>query len=546
MSECYSKAIGQCLKLAEDFNLTPVKAVFDEYTSLINGGHAEITFVDLSGTPDGLIEIATSICGEDALSKVEKQLRKSSDWEAKLEYGDETAVYIGDRIPECKILDGTAVLVTPVNLVITAPVKYLEDKTICLICASSRDKAYSRFIAASDRLVLLTNATMALTSIQKNWIDTFIKERYDFDRLAVYIAHMDKLLDEKQEDEVIGYVRAYLDKFDSSKTSVLDRKTVSEYLSNDSSSLKDTAKSCTARNMIREICALIENEIKYLGMKTDEYSIISSEISRMRASFIDAGEISANNVLDNHISEIIDAISKSAEEYSEEMFESIKRTILAAKDIDDVEEKITPYMEKSWEFFAKETSRQITKDFDTINLRLTQRMETDIEDMVSKLNMDAQSVIESFVSTSDLVYIPTPDYEHASDVARKAVVRNARTLIVLSIPMLFISPTLSVATLLGGGIYSKLGKKQEDKKYRDELVDHVERACVKARKNAVESFDTTLHTEKQRMKTLVLQGYQNFLSLVLENIEQRKQNADISAKKATELAEIKADLEKQL
>ena len=250
-----------------------------------------------------------------------------------------------------------------------------------LLCTGNSDKADTRFIAASDRLILLTNATMALTKVQKNWMDSFVKEKFDFDRFAIYIACLDKLLEEKQEEEVVSYVKLYFDKYGLNDPTVLDEKTVIGYIARKSDS-EDKVKRCLIRNMIRETNKLLEGEIKRLGIKTEEYTRISNEIAEMSTDFIHAGEISANNVLDNYISEITDAISKSAEEYGEEMFDSIKQVILSAKDIDDVEEKITPYMERSWKFFAKEISSQISKDFDAINLKLTKRIEVDVEDWI--------------------------------------------------------------------------------------------------------------------------------------------------------------------
>ena len=542
MTELENNAISQCRAIVDNFKLMHVKAIIDEYLPLIDNEDKISTFVDLSGIPDDLIKVAASICGMDILGKYEKQLRTVEDWEVRIEQGEETAVFVGDQFPKCSIVDDSVDFIPPIRLVVTLPSERFADKKIVLISAGNIDNASTRKVASSGRLVLLTNATMPLTNVQKGWIDSFVKEGFDLKRFAVYIAHTEKLLEDSQETEVVDYVRTYLDQYSTDIPIFYDESAVTEFVSSDNADQYAEAKVNTVLNMIREIDVVLENEIKSLSLKEEEYTRISREISRMSAAFVHAGELSANNVLGNHISEIIDAIDKSAEEYSNEMFDSIKQTILSAKDIDDVEEKIAPYMEKSWEFFAKETSVQISKDFNELNIKLTQRMETDVEDMVKTLDMNAQSVIAEFVNDTDSMYFPVSSYEQASDEARNAVKRNARNLIILSIPMLFISPTLSVATILGSGIYSKLGNKQEDKKYRDELIDHVGSACRKARKDAIGSFENTLQEEQERMKGLVLEGYQNFLNLILQNLEERRQNADASVQKAIELTEAKDKL----
>ena len=126
----------------------------------------------------------------------------------------------------------------------------------------------------------------------------------------------------------------------------------------------------------------------------------------------------------------------------------------------------------------------------------------------------------------------------ADDKVLKTVSRNVRNMMILTIPLLFVSPTLSAAAILGGGIYSRIEKKQEREKYRQDLSSHVETVCYEARKNAVGSFRQTLEQEQVRMKELVQEGYRRLVDLLQEELEQQQKAVMESGAKTARIEEI--------
>ena len=542
MTETYRKIFDRCQEIVGEFDLPTIDTVLNDYEPLLNDDKAVFTFVDLSGLPDGLAAVANHICGENILKDYVNPIRHWNDWCIQLEYGEEKAVYSNAILPECKISAESLNEQKPGILIITAPVAVLSGKTIVLLSAGTNQNACTRDMSASERLFLLTNATMAMTQTQKEWISGFVKDNYDFERFSICINGMDKLIDESQETQVLDYVQNYLDRFGSSVSVLTEDKIQKEIAEDDINILIDKSKKQIIKNLIHDIECILNYELDGCNIKKEDYIRTASEVEQYSVRLLKTGEISAKNVLGNEIKAIIDAVSNSAEEYSDAMFESIRQTILSAKDIEEVESRISPYMEKSWDYFAKQTSVQISKDFDIISSKLTQRMEEDVEDMMKQLDLQAQAMLERFVNNSDSVYLPYVEYDPASDEALKTVSRNARNMMILSIPLLFVSPTLSVVALLGGGIYSNLGKKQEGLKYREELVDHVDKACTKAKKTAIQSFTDTLNDEYDRMSQLVVQGYQNLIKMIQEELEKRKMAADVSSERAVRIQSGKEEL----
>lgn len=534
MTETSKALIAQCIRMSEKFDLPPVKEIVDTYIQQLNEDRFTIALVDLGGASDKLFKIARSICSTDDLYKYEKLLREYDDWSISIEYGNEETIFCEPQ---------TSRLVA-----ITVPNENLKNKKIFLYRFAERPDLFAlRNILSSEKLVLLTNAEMPLARVQKEWFEECVADHYDLDRFSVYISGLENLLDEKQEDEVFNYVKTYFQAFAQGDSIAIIRDAALLLGEPVLDRSKTKAEKCALRNLVREIEPILEHELECAGVSAEEFDRVASELQTLSWQFLDAGEVSANNVLSNQISAIIDAVSKSAEEYSDSMYCSIKHTILGAKEIDDVESRIAPYMERSWEYFSSETSKQLSKDFERIQLNLTQRMEQDIEALLQKLDVKAQSTLgqifdNNIPDVSEIRYAPTSFASAESAEKLKNISRNARNLMILSVPLLFVSPTLSVVTLLGGGIYSKLEKKTEDCNYRKELDANVEKACKNARRTAVEFFAKTLDGERQRMKQLVMEGYQNLLDGFQKELRSRKEQVDKNNARAAELREEKQQL----
>ena len=180
MTETHRKIFNRCRGVAGEFDLPTIDAVVNDYALLLDDDRAVFTFVDISGLPDGLTAVASHICGEDILKDYVNQIRSWNDWCIQLQYGEEKAVYSNMILPECRISAESLNEQKPGILIFTAPAAVLTGKTIVLLSAGTNKYACTRDVAASERLFLLTNATMAMTQTQKKWLSEFVKDNYDF------------------------------------------------------------------------------------------------------------------------------------------------------------------------------------------------------------------------------------------------------------------------------------------------------------------------------------------------------------------------------
>ena len=525
MIEKYKSALDQCGNWAKELDIPAIGEIADLTGGLLEKKQPVITFVDLSGIPGDLAKIAAYICGEDVLKKKIETLQKWDDWSVKLRYGEKE-----------EWLEGSAQR----ELILAFPAGILKDKEVVLLCAGNIDAAFSRDVSASEQLYLLINATMPMTKNQVDWIQKFVQKYFDFKRFYLCLMGMEFLLQEEQQVQVAEYIISLTKPYGNVallKTEEDVRNSIM-LVDQDKIKLMEASGQCVMRNMADEITQILMKAVERSNVKEEEYEHTKQQLEKQRTRLISAGKLTADNMLDNQIRKIINAVADSAEEYSEAMSKNIKDAVRTAKDIEDVESKIRPYMERSWSYFAQQTSVQLAKDFDIINADLTKRMEEDIDDMLQMIDVSSRDMLAQFVMGEMEGYAADSFYKDADGEALKAVSRNARNMMLMAIPLLFVSPSLSVAALIGGGIYNKISKKQEEEKYRKELSIHVERACSKAGRSAVKNFTHTLEQERERMRELVLEGYGRLVDLIQEELCRQQKYVDESSMKARRMEEV--------
>lgn len=540
MDKKYSSILKRCREAALESKIPAINGIVDRYEELLFEEKPRITFIEIGGDSASLARAAKGLCGEDVLRNYLKFLRYKNEWCICLEYGEETALYAGGIMDGLKI-DAEQVQDDNSNIfTLTVPVESLQNKTVILLNAGSGELANAWEIAASEEIYLLTSAIMAMTGAQRSWIAGYIQEYFDNDRFYVCLAGTELLQDAAQEKQVVAYVNDCLNEYPGAKCVRAEHDISNKMQSLSGRNLKERSRRRMIQNMIHEIMKVLGHELDSLKISGEQYIYVEKQLEKYRSQLVTAGKVTAESVLVNQVNMIINAVCDSAEEYGEAVYDSIRAAVMAAKDVEEAENRICSYMERSWEYFARETSAQIAKDFAGINNKIMKRMEEDIHEMMRNLEVPEQSLWGYIMDFDDKDYVFHVEFDSASDDAMRRVSKNARNMMLLSIPLLFVSPTLSVTALVGGGIYSRLGKKSEDKKYREELLSHVGKACERTKRDAIQGFTDTLNAENDKMKKLILQGYQNLVDLLKAELEKKRK---ISAESVELAANIQRILE---
>ena len=529
----YQDTISECRKLGEEFRIPAIEEAAAVCNNLFKENKLIFTVISLGGLSGELLQIAEMLFERELFYSDNNRRRFDYDWCITFQYGEE-GVYWNTVSPEYRIELSDDWVLSGQALIVTLPIPLLKDRKIVFINTSEQEILCSDAVTASDRIILLTSATTAFTRNEKEWMESFIRKQFDTDRFFVYLCGIEKLLNDKDEWELRQYAAQMLAGFDGAKILTTSQSVLEEICAE---SAKDASRARIIKNLVSKICKILNSHLRDLPSEED-YARAEQQLNNSLQELIQSGEITCENVLNNHIQSIQSAVMTSAEKYADDIYRNIKDVVVMAKRTDDVEEKIQPYLIKAWNHFTKETARQIKRDYEVLSEDMTKTMEEDIKNAFREVDQISLGIFYDILTGEIPVIKPQVDYEKVDEAALASVSKNARNLMILSIPTLFIAPELGLAALLGSGILFKTEKKKMDETYRQGLLRHVEAACSRTRRMVSDKIICTLEKESGRMKEVIRQGYENLAEILRDQLKQSQVKAKETAKDKERINEV--------
>lgn len=529
----YQDTISECNKLGEEFRIPAIEEAAAVCNNLLTENKLICTVIGLGGLSGELLQIAEMLFERELFYSEKNRRRFDYDWCITFQYGEE-GVYWNTVSPEYRIDLSDDWVLSGQALIVTLPIPLLKNRKIVFMNTSEQEMLCSDAVAASDRIILLTSATTAFTRNEKEWMESFIRKQFDADRFFVYLCGIEKLLNDKDEWELRQYAAQMMAGFDGAKILTTSQSVLEEICAE---STKDASRARVIKNLVNEICEILNSHLRNLPSEED-YMMAEQQLNNSLKGLIQSGEIACENVLNKHIQSIQNAVMTSAEKYADDMYRNIKNVVVMAKSADDVEEKIQPYLIRAWNHFMEETTRQTKRDYEVLSEDMTRTMEEDIKNAFRGVDQTSLSILNDILTGEIPVIKPQVVYEKVDEAALASVSKNARNLMILSIPTLFIAPQLGIAALLGSGILFKTEKKKMDETYRQELLRHVEAACNRTRRMISDEIVRTLETESGRMKEVIRQGYENLAEILRDQLKQSQEKVKETAKSEKRINEV--------
>ena len=534
----YLDVIGKCRSLGEEFQITAITERTDACEALLKEEDLICSVVDMGGMSGELFRLIELLLGREVFRRSGNSLRFASDWCITCEYGEDDA-YWGKIVPACRAdLSGEWEL-SGQSLIVTTSVPWMRDRKVVFLNTPGEEILYSDAMAVSDKIVMLTSATEAFTKMQKDWMEQFIRDRFDTDRFSVYLCGMEYLTDENDEKKLLQYAAKVMEGCEGAKLFTAAEDVTEELRA---PLLRDAARTRTVKNMVADIQEILESSLKNLPSEED-FLRTEQELTGSLEKLVRSGEITCENVLSNHIAGIKNAAVRSAEEYAEAMCGILKEAVSKAKDAEEAEKKIGPYLNRSWDHFTGEISKQIGKDYEVLYKAIADNMEEDIRGAFRDFAPTVLAILSGILTGEAPAYHPQADYQAVDKSALKNAGKNARNLLLLSIPTLFVAPEITVPVLLGSGVLFRMEQKEKDNNYRKELSRNAEAACRQTRQAVCDGMKKTLDKEFGRMNTIIKQGYETLADTLRDQLKKAQEQAEMTRQSEKRMREaLDADL----
>lgn len=407
-----------------------------------------------------------------------------------------------DGEPTCLILDyhDTPALLgdqrtTGTRIVFGVPFEALRNFRI-VICDEIRSKA--EWLALSneiDTACLVVNATMAMNEMERTWIKECATPFFAENEFALLITKMEQL---NEEEDIQDVRKIVADSLKRLNVSIRVFETIEDSLEWMSGSLHSCAvQENHDRRVVKNGLNAMSVHLKYLmnNIVIDAAAIQSAidQLKRQQKTLELAGLLAAESILTNALNKLKIQLCDGIRDYGSQMAANIQKKVknTPLEQLAAMSEKINGYVSGSWDYYIKSMSAKTDAEIEAIAQKLTKQMEMDAGKLISELDESARKTVYSALGlswaskgTTNTTFIDPSMIQHRNalteiniETITNQLRRETRNMMLLSIPLFFVNPLVSLGNIFVAKIYGKFKTNSELNDIRSEIAVQIEKAC---------------------------------------------------------------------
>lgn len=530
MNEKYTQIVSVCEEMAAIAADTQISEQIQHTKQLIVDGHIPtVALVGMGPVGRSLLDAANVMC-ETATPDILNQAFSNGPACLTLDNGEEEVLYRIGSEGRIQIAD-SGIKATEVHSVdeleCTFPCSTLKDNRMILCGGIEGHDAWMHLFENMDAIILRINATAAMNQTERGWIDNELIPMFGDKQVAIWIDLLDQLNTEDDQADVMDNVRKALSKRDINAPVFTTAKEAGDWTS------AELAKMNVADRHIRKalkIClgAVYKRieEVKKLGT-IDEKTVTKAlrQLESQRSRLELAGEIAADTTVANAYSQLKIGAKAGVRDFNLQAVSSICSKIddAAPEELETLEPKIQAYLRKVWERYQQELNGKLNEESQKCYALLMERMEKDAGTMLAELDEDTQKVIQAAMNRATSGQFGTvvrPDWEYQGSNNLTKLKTETRNLMLLSIPLAFSSPVLSLALIFGVRHYKKTQTAKRGEDFKTALKTEVKASCDEVVEDICREVDRSFDDAAAQMASSVLEAYKGLTDTLINQLQE--------------------------
>lgn len=405
--------------------------------------------------------------------------------------------------PACLILDyqETPVLLnesdmTGSRILFGVPCEALKDYRIAVCDGIQSKEEWLELSNEMDEICLVVNATMAMNQMERTWLRDCAKDLFAAEELVLLITKLGQLNEEEDVLAVRGIVEDSLKRLELSPRVWEKEPDALEWMS---CRLKEqSVKERHDRRVGKNAWNAMRRQMQYLidsaGVDTAAIQSAMEQLKKQQDKLELAGRLASESILCNAMNRLKAQLCEGIRDYGRQMSGNIRKKVEASPldQLDQLEDKINGYISGSWDYYLKSMSSRVDTEIEAIAEKLTRQMETDAGVLIADLDESARRTVYSALG------LAVGSLEHEGNIGIASGFRlrgrnslteinvgtvtdrlrkETRNMMLLSIPLFFVNPLVSLGNVMAARAYGKLRTDQEMKDIRSEMAKKVEKVC---------------------------------------------------------------------
>lgn len=529
MNEKYLQIIRVCEEMSEIAADAQISEQTLHTKQLVEAAHTPtVALVGLGPTGHALLDAATTIIETD-VPDILNQAFASGPACLTLNHGDEVTLYRIGAEASVSIVDAgsrSTDICAVDELECAFPCDTLKNYRMILCSDVEGHEAWMRLYENIDAIVLRINATAAMNQSERGWLDNELIPLFGDKQIAVWIDLLDQLNTEEDQADVKDNVNKVLSKHNMDVPVFTTAKEAGNWAAAELAAV-DVADFHIRKALKIGLCAVNNRieEIRQLGTideKTITKAIQQLESQRKRLEL--AGEIAADATVSNIYSQLKINAKAGVRDFNAQAVSSICSKIDEAvpDELETLEPKIQTYLRKVWEHYQQELNGKLNEESQKSYSMLMERMEKDAGTMLAELEEDTLLAIQAAMGEAMSSQFGTwirLDWEYQGSNSLTKLKTETRNLMLLSIPLAFTSPVLSIALLFGARYYKKNQAEKRGENFRSALKTQVRASCDDVVEDICREIERSFDCVENRIASSVLDAYKGLTDVLIAQLQ---------------------------
>lgn len=384
-----------------------------------------------------------------------------------------------------------------------------------------------------DMACLVINATMAMNQMERNWLQECGISFFEESELVLAITRMEQLNDNDDIQAVHKVVADSLKRIGASikvfekmeealkwMTSLVQREDIQE---------KHDRR--VVKNGIKGMTSQLKKLLDRVMIDSATIQSTADQLNRQQKDLESAGQFVVESILSNALNRLKIQLCDGIRDYGRQMAANIKKKIadVPLDQLETMDDKINRYISGSWEYYIKSMSVKAEAEMEVIAQKLAKQLETDVGMLISGLDESARrtvyralGLIPDQMKTAGLTLVHPLTIIHDQNALTEVSVgtitdqlrKEIRNMMLISIPLFFVNPLLSVGSILVSGAYGKIKTNRELKDILSEMAEQTERACFHNAESIVHRVEENFNDEIQAGSIHIQSVYRNLIQQI--------------------------------
>lgn len=472
----------------------------------------QVLIVSNASTKKEIIGILSDLIGSTH-AVLDDVATAENDYIVRIQYGDD---WNGNGLSDT----GSGLDVTDISI----PWDVLKSLNILWMCCSSLKNIPNGFVTNSDKILLVTNATMAMTQEEKDFLANARKSFSNGEPITISLCNKQLLNTQEDFDDLCANVTKLIAQYGESTKLIDDfhNALCNQFGSIDGEQLKIKREKRILFACLNTLEAYINSQLELAEVDIDKLNEAVKKIEKERKSIEFSGKLVLNSTIENMYGEMKNKILSAADRYSDDACASIRARLAVSKTIEKDINNIAPYLKSVWANFEREIGKHMASEQEQIASVLEQQISSDCKKIVDILEVNSFGDTINISTTSLLSDISFGDVDESKAKKNTMITKG---MLVTSIALAFVNPLWGLAAIAGTSVFSMSNNKNLEEE-KANVLSALPNECNRIKYGVEGQIEAAIETAKKASCDNVWKVYSevldNLMSEMFRYLEQIK------------------------